>query len=110
LVRVAATALLLLALGLAGLAAHGGGMEAALWQGALYVLPALLLLIPLLARRYPGERLLGLLCIRRAGPRARVRVAVRATELLRPRGGRLIALSLAGRAPPALRAADLRLS
>jgi hypothetical protein len=83
-------------------------MAAALWQGALYVLPALLLSIALLTRRYPGERLLGLLRIRRTRPRARARAtvaAVRAIELLVPRGGRLIAGSLAGRAPPALRAA-----
>jgi hypothetical protein len=111
LIRATATALLLLALGLIGLAAHSGGLAAALWQGALYVLPALLLAIPLLVRRYPGERLLGLLRSGRVRLRARVRVrvAVRAVELLNPHGGRLIALSLAGRAPPSLRTAGLRL-
>jgi hypothetical protein len=103
-------ALLLLALGLGGLAVHGASMVAVLWQGALYVLPALLLTVVLLARRYPGERLLASLRIRRTRPRVGVRQVVRAIALASPHGGRLIALALAGRAPPALRAAVPRLS
>jgi hypothetical protein len=98
-----AAAVLLLALGLDG--AHGAGMATALWQGTLYVLPALLLAISLLARRYPGERLLLLLCIRHARPRVGVRARLPEVTLAGPRGGRLIALSLAGRAPPVLRPA-----
>jgi hypothetical protein len=72
----------------------------------LYLLPALLLLAVLLARRYPGERLLGALAGRRAR-RVRVRRAspLRRIELPVPHGGRLIAVSLAGRAPPPSRAA-----
>ena len=102
--------MLLLALGLGGFAAHGAGMATALWQGTLYVLPALLLAIPLLARRYPGERLLLLLRVCRARPRVGVRARLPAVTLVGPRGGGLIALSLAGRAPPASRAGASRLS
>jgi hypothetical protein len=96
---------LLLGFGLLGLAAPGGGIAAGVWEGALYLLPALLLLLVLLARHYPGERLLGALVARRAR-RARVRVlaAVRRPALPVPHGGRLIAVSLAGRAPPPARA------
>jgi hypothetical protein len=101
---------LLLALGLSGLAAHGAGMATALWQGTLYVLPALLLAISLLARRYPGERLLLLLRVRRTRPRVGVRARLPEVTLAGPRGGRLIALSLAGRAPPVPRAGAPRLS
>lgn len=69
----------------------------------LCVLPALMLAAVLLAGRYPGERAIGRL--RRAlAPRRRAR----APRARRPRarlagdvrGGRLIGLSLAGRAPP----------
>jgi hypothetical protein len=91
---------LLVALGALGLAVAGGGMAAGLWEGMLYLLPALLLLLPLLARRYPGERLIGALRVRRARARARVAGALRGIELPVPHGGRLIAVSLAGRAPP----------
>jgi hypothetical protein len=67
----------------------------------LYLLPALLLLLVLLVRRYPGERLLGVLAARRARrARTRVPAATRRIELPVPHGGRLIAVSLAGRAPP----------
>ncbi len=69
----------------------------------LYLLPALVLAVILLARRYPGERVIERLRLARApGPR------VRAASSPRPRcrpdtrlgGGRLIAVSLGGRAPP----------
>jgi hypothetical protein len=71
----------------------------------LYLLPALLLLAPLLARRYPGERLIGALIVHRARRRARDAIAVarRRIELPVPHGGRLIAVALAGRAPPRAR-------
>ncbi len=95
-------AALLLICGLLAVAAHGGGIAAGLWEGMLYLLPALLLLVPLLAKRYPGERLIGALRVRRARRHARVRAALArsAIELPVPHGGRLIAVSLAGRAPP----------
>jgi hypothetical protein len=69
------------------------------------MLPALLLAGVLLLKRYPGERAIERLRSAWSGPRhARVRVAAR--PRLRPRvhrsGGRLIAISLAGRAPPPL--------
>ncbi len=97
---------MLLSVGLLGLAAPSGVVAAGLWEGMLYLLPALLLLAVLLARRYPGERLLRALAGHRAG-RARVRVArpLHRVELPVPHGGRLLAVSLAGRAPPRPRAA-----
>jgi hypothetical protein len=90
------------ALGVAAMAAlwvgglHVGGLE----TGMLFLAPAFVLLLPLLAGRYPGElRLAGLQRpARRTAvtslrlPRARLRVA--------PRGGLLVGCSLAGRAPP----------
>lgn len=82
------------------------GLLGALQPGALMFLPALLLAAALFAGRYPGERLIARWA--RARPRARQAVA-RVIEPARPslhllRGGRLIAVSLAGRAPPALAA------
>jgi hypothetical protein len=73
-----------------------------MWEGLLYLLPALVLVVALLIKRYPGERLLVVLAGRRARPRRRARLlpAVRRIELPVPHGGRLIAVSLAGRAPP----------
>jgi hypothetical protein len=70
-----------------------------------YLLPPLLLLVALVMRRYPGERaLLALMARARPArrraplaslpPRTNLRVGV-------PRGGRLIASSLAVRPPPA---------
>jgi hypothetical protein len=75
-------------------------------ESALYLLPALLLAAALLVRR-PGERLVVALHRRytqrtgRAGSAATpgLRLA-HPTELSFPRGGRLIAAALAGRAPP----------
>ncbi len=105
-VVVGAVLVLLLSVGLLGLAAPGGGVAAGLWEGMLYLLPALLLLSVLLVRRYPGERLLCALAGRRAR-RARARIArpLQRIELPVPHGGRLLAVSLAGRAPPPPRAA-----
>jgi hypothetical protein len=76
------------------------GVEAAL----AYLAPALLILLPLVTGRYPGDEAL----LRAAGRRARSRrrlppVAVprrRRDVGLLPRGGRLVGAALAGRAPP----------
>jgi hypothetical protein len=71
----------------------------------LCLLPAVALAIPLLARRYPGER--ALLALRRDAqparwPRPRSCAPVRARVVSRiVRGGRLIGCSLAVRPPPA---------
>jgi len=70
----------------------------------LCLLPALALALPLLARRYPGERVL--LALRRSEPaqwpRPRSSAPARARVVSRiVRGGRLIGSSLAVRPPPA---------
>jgi hypothetical protein len=78
------------------------GVEAAL----AYLAPALLILLPLLGGRYPGDEAL----VRAAGRRARpARASLpgpvprhRARDALLPRGGRLVGAALAGRAPPRL--------
>lgn len=69
----------------------------------LYLLPALLILLPLLCGRYPGERLLRAISARPLrlapappAPRRRFHLPVPL-----PRGGSLLASALAGRAPPA---------
>ncbi|HZL48526.1 MAG TPA: hypothetical protein VFC30_05880 [Solirubrobacteraceae bacterium] len=75
----------------------------------LYLLPAVVLVIPLLARRYPGERaLIGLRRAERtrwARPRSSIPVR-RRVVLVVVRGGRLIGSSLAVRPPPAPHAAS----
>jgi hypothetical protein len=82
------------------------GILGMLGPGALTMLPALLLAVALFAGRYPGERLIERWA--RARPRGRAALArslapeLPSTTLLR--GGRLIAVALAGRAPPALAA------
>jgi hypothetical protein len=73
-----------------------------LQSGALTMLPALALATLMLTRPYLGERAIARLRARR--PRRRHAVASESARL-RPsasvaRGGRLIAVSLAGRAPP----------
>jgi hypothetical protein len=71
----------------------------------LYLLPAFVLALPLLARRYPGER--SLIALRRVGrvrwarPRSSV-PARRRVVLVLVRGGRLLGRSLAVRPPPAV--------
>lgn len=69
----------------------------------IYLAPALLILLPLLSGRYPGETALTRVAARgRPRPRATIprqhRRAVHAALL--PRGGGLLAAWLAGRAPP----------
>ncbi|MQA74888.1 MAG: hypothetical protein GEU88_11200 [Solirubrobacterales bacterium] len=73
--------------------------------GLLAAVPALLVFVPLLAGRYLGAERLERLIARRAPGRSRraPRRAARPTLGVRvcfPRGGRLIADSLAGRPPP----------
>jgi hypothetical protein len=71
----------------------------------LCLLPAAVVAIPLLARRFPGER--ALLALRRAEPRhwprpRRCALPRRPGVLLVVRGGLLIGRSLAVRPPPAV--------
>ena len=73
-------------------------------EALAYLAPALLLGLPLMAGRYPGERPLvrALAGRRRARPRRAPLCAppgARPTVLI-PRGGRLVAAALAGRGPP----------
>jgi hypothetical protein len=84
-----------------------GHSASALVEGALYLLPAVLFALVLLAGRYPGERVLRRLrSTRLAGPPERPANSFRPRQ--RPAralsGGRLIAVRLAGRGPPALAA------
>jgi hypothetical protein len=81
----------------------------ALDAGALCLLPALALTVPLLMRRYPGERILiGLSRARGTRwPRTGSSVPHGARRFaVAPHGGLLIARALAVRPPPALRAAS----
>jgi hypothetical protein len=76
-------------------------------QTLLCLVPVLALVVPLLARRYPGERALHKLRGRERAPLPRpiLRVATRATFVQRiARGARLMGSSLAVRPPPALAA------
>ena len=75
---------------------HVGGLE----TGLLFLTPAFVLLLPLLAGRYVGERALTPLVrpVRRAVAAAFHLARPRAR--LVPRGGLLVGCSLAGRAPP----------
>ncbi len=78
------------------------GVEAAL----AYLAPALLILLPLLGGRYPGDDALVRAAARRVPPPRRRPPATsprrRPRGALLPRGGRLVGAALAGRAPPAL--------
>ncbi len=74
-------------------------------EPALYALPLLLVLVPLIAGRYPGERALEALARRwrRRQPRSVAAVArQRGRRVSAVFGGRLVACSLGGRAPPPL--------
>jgi hypothetical protein len=85
-----------------GLLVHGAGTE------ALLAAPLLALLVPLLAGRYLGEERIERLAAARAPrchtvPARRVAPpALRPPRVLLPRGGRLLATSLAVRPPPLL--------
>ena len=71
--------------------------------GALCLLPALALLAPLLLRRYPGERTLARLSAQTARGWQRPRSNAPSRQRVRaatPRGGLLLACSLAVRPPP----------
>jgi hypothetical protein len=90
--------LLLVAFGLLCLAAGGPAGD-----GMLCLAPALALMAVLLARRYPGERLLLARVERERGRRVRAEVvrsrpARRAARM--PRGGLLMGFALAVRPPP----------
>jgi hypothetical protein len=78
------------------------GVEAAV----AYLAPALLILLPLLSGRYPGDEALVRVGGRRTRPLRRPPPAPpsrrRRAGALLPRGGGLVASSLAGRGPPLL--------
>jgi hypothetical protein len=78
------------------------GIEAAV----AYLAPALLILLPLLSGRYPGDEALVRVAVRRSRPARRPPHAPpprrRREDALLPRGGRLVAFALAGRGPPSL--------
>jgi hypothetical protein len=84
-------------------------MSVAVLQALLFLLPAIVVVLPLLARRYPGEK--ALVALRRTSPLRPTR-AERApldhgrTEVSTPRGGLLIGRSLAVRPPPLAPAAS----
>jgi hypothetical protein len=92
------------------LAAVSAGVAASTFFGVhsdvLLALPALLLSLPLLAGRYLGEEQLARLAAGFVSARRRrsavSTMCVRAARRTLPRGGRLIAASLAVRPPPAL--------
>jgi hypothetical protein len=78
-------------------------------SSALCVGPALVLLVVLALRRYPGERILAVLTARRGRHRAWARTSSqppRSADIASPRGGLLLARSLAVRPPPATLAAS----
>ena len=82
----------------------GGHAGDAVMAGMLHLLPAVLLALVLLSGRYPGELALERLRLARTG-RPRRAVSSPAPSLYAAvalHGGRLIAFSLAGRAPPAV--------
>ena len=78
------------------------GSVGPLQSGALILLPALALAIVMLTRPYLGERAIARLRLRRENrPRpAILSFPARRSPARSVRGGRLIALALAGRAPP----------
>ena len=93
-VRATLGVVVMAALWLAGL--HVGGLD----TGLLFLAPAFVLLLPLLAGRYPGERALAPLrpAVRPSAPLALSLPRPRLGFV--PRGGLLVGCSLAGRAPP----------
>ncbi len=78
------------------------GVVESLQGGAMMMLPALALAVVMLVRPYLGAGAIARLRARRAGrPSVAARVAMPPCPRIRvARGGRLIAVALAGRAPP----------
>jgi hypothetical protein len=78
----------------------------------IYLVPALLIMLPLLSGRYPGDDAL-VRAARRARPRRKRIPAARSSRrrapisVLLPRGGQLVGAALAGRAPPASSASPI---
>jgi hypothetical protein len=99
-----------LLLGLTGLTLALVAIQALTGAEVLLASPALVLALPLLAGRYVGEERIARLAerfvvrVRRAAPRLTARLP-RAPRALVPRGGRLLACSMAERGPPAVLAA-----
>jgi hypothetical protein len=94
--RGAAIAAPLVLLTLAVLSQSVGGAQ----SGVMYLLPALVLAVVVFTRRYPGERVIERLRADAAPARAASTPRPRPRLYAHERGGRLIARSLAGRAPP----------
>lgn len=88
---------LALAAGCALLGLHLAGLD----TGLLFLAPAFAIALPLLAGRYPGERILVRVDRRPVRRRPDRRPAPRSPARLLPRGGLLVGHGLAGRAPPA---------
>ena len=99
-----------LLLGLTGLTVALVAVQALTGAEVLLASPALVLALPLLAGRYVGENRIAQLAkrfvarVRRAAPRLSARIP-RAPRALLPRGGSLLACSLAERGPPVVLAA-----
>jgi hypothetical protein len=99
-----------LLLGLTGLTFALVAIQALTGAEVLLASPALVLALPLLAGRYVGEERIARLAerfvvrVRRAMPRLTAHLP-RAPRALLPRGGRLLACSMAERGPPAVLAA-----
>jgi hypothetical protein len=94
---------LVLVLALAALAALAlSGAVDPLQSGALTMLPAVVLAVMMLTRPYLGERVIARLRARRPRRASAVHCIVgpRRPVVNVARGGRLIAVALAGRAPP----------
>jgi hypothetical protein len=92
-----------LILALAALAALAlSGAIDPLQSGALTMLPAMALAVMMLTRPYLGERVIARLRARRRRRASAVRAIAgsRRAEVGVARGGRLVAVALAGRAPP----------
>jgi hypothetical protein len=94
-VRVTAAVAFAVALWVAG--GHLAGFDA----GLLCMAPAFFVALPLLAGRYPAERVLVGRASARPRRRAAARLLLRPPARLVPRGGLLVGHRLAGRAPPA---------
>jgi hypothetical protein len=99
-----------LLLGLTGLTVALVAIQWLTGAEVLLASPALVLALPLLAGRYVGEDRIARLAarfvarVRRAAPRLAARLP-RGPRALVPRGGRLLACSLAERGPPVALAA-----